>query len=101
MPSDTHVSCVTPSRVGENAVVPLINTKTYQNSDHIAFNYSTHSTVVELFCFGLQSMFVPFHVRTEPTASYRQYVQSDRRLLPAEYILWILHYANERRVREL
>lgn len=65
---------------------------------HIAINYST---VVELFCFGMQSMFVPFHVRTEPTASYRRYCRSDRRLLPAEYILWILHYADERRVREL
>jgi len=73
----------------------------YQNSDHIAINYSTHSAVVELFCFGLQSMFVPFHVRTEPTASYRRYVRSDRRHLPAEYILWILHYADERRVLEL
>jgi hypothetical protein len=28
MPADTHVSCVTPTSIAENAVVPLISTKT-------------------------------------------------------------------------
>lgn len=55
--------------------------KMYQNRDHIAINYSTHSTVVELFCFGLQSMCVPSHARTEPTTRYKRYLRSDRRHL--------------------